>query len=148
MQLVFKVTESLCDCPLLLVYFMLALITESSFQIRGSLCGISDEQSGSGAGFSPSGVRLFCHSLFCQCFYSHLLMLVKCVTVLTSQHVIWDLSILFGAHYCLDAWLGSNFWSPLLSGCLVGLKFLVPTAVWMLAWAQILANEFSSIYFV
>jgi hypothetical protein len=109
MQFVLKVTESLCECSLLLIYFMLALIMELSFQIRGSLCGISDELSGSGAGFSPSGVRLFCHSLFCQCFHSHLLMLLKCVTVLTSQYVIWDPSILFGPHCCLDAWLASSF---------------------------------------
>jgi len=68
MQFVFKVTKSLFRCPLLLKYFTLALIMESSFKIRGSLCGISDEQSGSGAGFSPSGVCMFCHSLFCQCF--------------------------------------------------------------------------------
>jgi len=46
----------------------LALIMESSFQNQGNQCGISDEQSGSGAGFSPSGACLFCHSLFCQCF--------------------------------------------------------------------------------
>jgi hypothetical protein len=46
--------------------------------------------------------------------HSHLLMLLKCVTVLTSQHVI-GIPV-----FCLG-----------------------PTAVWMLGWAQILANEFT-----
>ena len=52
-----------------------AVIMESLFQIQGSLCGISNERSGSGADFNPGGLYV-CSPIHCSvsapypCFWS------------------------------------------------------------------------------